>query len=74
MEPNITAIGKLLLIMGGVLAVIGLLIMIAPKVPWIGRLPGDIYIKKDNFVFYFPLATCILLSLLIYFILRVFRH
>jgi hypothetical protein len=46
----------------------------AEKLPWIGRLPGDILIKKENYTFYFPLMTCILvsgiLSLIFYFIFR----
>jgi hypothetical protein len=57
-------IGKSLIIFGMVIVAIGVLLTLAGKVPWLGRLPGDIYIKRDNFTFYFPLATCILLSAL----------
>lgn len=49
--------------LGMVLIAMGLVLVFAGKIPWIGRLPGDIYIKKGNFSFYFPLATCILLSI-----------
>jgi hypothetical protein len=56
-------IGKFLVILGAVLAAVGLLLMLAPKIPFLGKLPGDIHIKKDNFEFYFPLATSIVLSL-----------
>jgi len=66
-------IGKLLLIFGGLLALLGLLLIVAPKIPWLGRLPGDILIKKDNFVFYFPLATSILLSILLTILFSIFR-
>ncbi|WP_279384257.1 DUF2905 domain-containing protein [Geotalea toluenoxydans] len=46
----------------------------AGKIPWLGRLPGDIYIKRENFSFYFPLATSILVSLLLSLILWLFRR
>jgi len=49
--------------LGMVLIAMGLVLVFAGKIPWVGRLPGDIYIKKGNFSFYLPLATCILLSI-----------
>lgn len=67
-------LGRLLIIMGLVLVAAGVIISIAPRIPWLGRLPGDIYIKKENFSFSFPLATCILLSLLLSLILWLFRR
>ena len=54
--------GKTLIIFGMIIVALGAILTFAGKVPWLGKLPGDIYIKKDNFTFYFPLATCILLS------------
>ena len=65
--------GKVLILLGGVILVIGLLLLFLPKIPFIGRLPGDIIIKKGNFTFYFPLATCILLSILLTIIFSIFR-
>ncbi|RUM58614.1 MAG: DUF2905 domain-containing protein [Persephonella sp.] len=63
-------IGKLFLFIGLFLVLIGFLLMMFDKLPFnIGRLPGDIYIKKDNFVFYFPITTSILLSIFFSFIL-----
>ncbi|MDO8602799.1 MAG: DUF2905 domain-containing protein [Candidatus Omnitrophota bacterium] len=66
--------GKLLIFLGIILAVTGILFVFMGKIPWFGKLPGDIYIKKENFTFYFPLATSILLSvilsLIIFFIGR----
>ncbi len=63
-------IGKLLIYAGVILITIGILVIVISKfggsIP-IGKLPGDIYIKKDNFVFYFPLGTSILISLLLTF-------
>lgn len=54
--------GKLLVLIGLGLAVLGAVIWFAGKVPWIGRLPGDIRIERENFKFYFPLTTCLLIS------------
>ena len=62
-------IGKLIIILGISLVVIGLLITFAPRFPLIGKLPGDFYFKRGNASFYFPLATSILVSLIISIIL-----
>jgi hypothetical protein len=66
--------GKFLLIAGILISCIGLIIMFIDKIPFIGKLPGDIHFKKENFSFYFPIATSILisiiLSLLFYFFSR----
>lgn len=69
-----TELGKMLMVVGGVLLVIGLLVTLGAKLPWLGRLPGDIYVQRDNFSFYFPLATCLLLSALLSLILFLFRR
>ncbi|QEM68120.1 DUF2905 domain-containing protein [Geobacter sp. FeAm09] len=61
--------GRPLIIMGLVLVAAGLALSLAPRLPWLGRLPGDITIKREHFSFYFPLATCILISAAISFIL-----
>jgi len=66
-------LGKTLIVIGLVVAVVGAILVFAGKIPWLGRLPGDITIKKENFTFYFPLATSILLSLLLSFILWLLR-
>jgi len=58
-------LGKSLIILGIIIIAFGIIVTFAGKIPWLGRLPGDIHIKKDNFTFYFPLATCLLLSVLI---------
>lgn len=57
--------GRFLLIIGVITAVAGGLILLAGKVPWLGRLPGDILIQKKNFTFYFPVVTSILISIII---------
>jgi hypothetical protein len=66
-------IGKLLIVFGLILAAMGILLLISDKIPWLGRLPGDITIKRDNFTFYFPLATCLLISIILSLILWFFR-
>jgi hypothetical protein len=58
-------IGKMLIIFGVAAIVIGGILMLSGKVPWLGRLPGDILVQKKNFTFYFPLATSILISVLL---------
>lgn len=60
--------------MGLILVAAGVIISFAPRLPWLGRLPGDIYIKKDHFSFFFPLTTCILLSAIVSFILWLLRR
>ena len=55
--------GKLLLVFGLVLVALGMLLTLGPKLPGrLGRLPGDIVIRRENFTFYFPLVTCLLVS------------
>jgi Protein of unknown function (DUF2905) len=65
--------GWVLLALGLVLAGVGLLWILAPSIPWLGRLPGDVVIERENFRFYFPLVTCLLLSLVLSLILWVAR-
>jgi hypothetical protein len=67
-------LGRTLLVVGAVLFVIGLLLTFGARVPGLGRLPGDIVVRKGNFTFYFPLLTSILLSLLLTAILSFFRR
>ena len=66
-------LGRPLIILGLILVAAGLVVSFAPRIPWLGRLPGDIYIKKENFSFSFPLTTCILISAVLSFILWLFR-
>ncbi|MDD5287213.1 MAG: DUF2905 domain-containing protein [Desulfuromonadaceae bacterium] len=69
-----SGLGRLLIITGLVLVAVGLIISFAPRFPWLGKLPGDIYIKKENFSFYFPIGSCIIISLILSFILWLFRR
>ena len=67
------AMGKMLVMLGVLLVVVGLGFMFADKIPYIGRLPGDIYIKREKFSFYFPLATCIIISIILTILFSIFR-
>ena len=62
---DLSGLGKILAVAGALMALTGVLLMAAGKVPWLGRLPGDIYIKRERFSFYFPVATSILLSVVL---------
>ena len=67
--------GKYLIVLGIIIVAIGLFLTLVPKIPFIGKLPGDFYFKKDNFVFYFPLASSIIISLILTLILNlIFRR
>ena len=61
------------LVILGVITGIGAAWLLAPHVPWLGRLPGDIAVERPNFRFYFPVVTCIVLSLLLTGILWLVR-
>ena len=68
-------LGRPLIILGLVLVAAGLVLSFAPRLPtWLGRLPGDINIKRDNFSFHFPLATCLLISAILSFIMWLLRR
>ncbi|WP_457567603.1 DUF2905 domain-containing protein [Desulfurobacterium sp.] len=69
--------GKSLIVMGFFLALIGAIFIAVSRMPGglpVGRLPGDIYIKRDNFVFYFPITTSILLSVIFSLVLYLFSR
>ncbi|HEY8462541.1 MAG TPA: DUF2905 domain-containing protein [Bacillota bacterium] len=66
--------GKMLVLIGLILIGAGGLFWLGGKIPGIGKLPGDIIIKRENFSFYFPLTTCVLLSLLLSLLLALLRR
>jgi len=66
-------LAKMLIVLGIVIVAAGVLLLLVQKIPYIGRLPGDIYVKKDSFTFYFPLTTCIIVSLLLTLIFWILR-
>jgi hypothetical protein len=71
---DFSGFGKVLMGLGGVLVISGALMWLGGKIPGIGRLPGDIFVKKENFCFYFPLTTCIIVSIVLSLILALFRR
>ena len=74
MQTTARNMGKLIIITGLIIVVIGLAVHFSDRIPWIGRLPGDIAIKRENFSFYFPLGTSILLSIIISLVLYLIRR
>jgi hypothetical protein len=69
--PGLEEIGKALLVLGGVIILLGLVLIFAPRLPLLGRLPGDIVIQRGNFSCYFPIVTFLLLSLLLTIVINV---
>jgi hypothetical protein len=66
--------GKLLIIVGIVIVAAGVLLTFFDKIPFLGKLPGDIHIKKENFSFYFPITTSIIISVLLSLVLWVISY
>jgi hypothetical protein len=67
-------LGKILLIVGAVIIVIALLMIFGQHIPFFGKLPGDIFIKKDNFSFYFPIVTFLIISVILTIIINVILY
>ncbi len=63
----------MLVVIGLLIAGVGVLFLFADKIPWLGRLPGDITIRRDNFTFHFPIVTCLVISVLISLLLWLLR-
>ena len=72
-EAGVSDLGKMLIFFGAIMVLVGVVLLAAPKIPWLGKLPGDITYQGKGFTFYFPLATCILLSLVLSLIFYLFR-
>lgn len=71
---GLSGVGRMLIVLGLGLAALGVLLALLGRVPGLGRLPGDIVIRRGSFTFYFPLATSILLSLLLTLVLSLLRR
>jgi DUF2905 family protein len=69
MDPATINIAKILIVFGLLIALAGVVLLLVGRVPWLGRLPGDIHYQRGNFTFYFPLATSLLLSVVLTLIL-----
>jgi hypothetical protein len=68
---SLDPLGRLLIVGGIVLAVVGLLLVLAPNIPFLGRLPGDIRIERDNVTIFLPLGTMLVLSIVVTVVLNV---
>lgn len=64
-------VGKMLLILGGVIILLGLVLLLAGKVPFLGRLPGDIHVQTDGFTCFFPIASMVIMSLILTILINV---
>jgi len=70
-------LGKFLIVCGIALVILGIILTASARIPFlnrIGHLPGDIIIRRENFTFYFPLVTCLLISLVLYVIFNLLRR
>ncbi len=74
MFPGMDSLGKMLILFGVVMALVGGLLLLAGKIPFLGRLPGDIVIRRENWSFYFPLTTSIVISILLTLLLSLFNR
>lgn len=63
--PPLPTMGRMLIILGLIMVVMGLAFVFMDKIPWLGRLPGDISYEGKRVHFYFPLTTCIIISLIL---------
>jgi hypothetical protein len=74
MVPGMASLGKMLILFGVVLALLGGLLLLAGKIPFLGRLPGDIIIRREHWRFYFPLTTSIVISILLTLLFSLFSR
>ena len=65
-------LAKIIIFFGIILIVFGILLIVGERLPWFGKLPGDIFIKKDNFTFSFPVVTCLIVSVILSIVLSIF--
>jgi len=71
---SVNEIGKVLFILGLGVAVLGLLLWTGVGKGWFGKLPGDIQVSRGNFHFYFPIVTCVLISVVLTLLMWLFRR
>jgi hypothetical protein len=65
-------LGRLLILLGLGAVIAGVVLLFLPRIPWLGRLPGDILVQRERFTFYFPLATSIVISIVLTLLLNLF--
>ena len=67
-------LGRTLIVLGGVAVLVGVVLLLGSRLPWLGRLPGDIVIRREHGTFYFPIVTCLVVSLVLSLLLSLFRR
>jgi hypothetical protein len=67
------ALGKMLIMVGIIFIIMGFVLLFGDKIPFFGKLPGDISIQKERFSFYFPITTCIIISVVLSILFAIFR-
>ena len=65
-------LGRLLILFGVVSIVVGLVLLIAPRIPWLGRLPGDVIVQRERFTLYVPIVTSLVVSIVLTILLNLF--
>jgi hypothetical protein len=70
---DMPALGKPLIVVGIIFIIMGIAFLLGDKIPFLGRLPGDISIQKERFSFYFPITTCIIISIVLSILFVIFR-
>jgi len=76
MSDTFQNLGKLLIVLGSIMVVVGVVLFFFNRIPFLGKLPGDILIQKKNFTFYFPIVTSIVLSILlslVFYLINIFK-
>ena len=71
---SLEGLGKGLILVGLILIIVGGVLLLWPKIPWIGKLPGDIFFKGEKVTFYFPITTCIVISIILTILFSIFRR
>lgn len=65
-------LGRTLVLIGALIVLVGAALLLAPRIPWLGRLPGDVLIRREHVTFYFPVVTCLLVSVVLTLLLNLF--
>jgi hypothetical protein len=65
-------LGRTLIVLGGAMVLMGVVLVFAPHVPWLGRLPGDVLITRERFTLSFPIVTCLVVSVVLTIIVNLF--
>jgi hypothetical protein len=67
-------LGKTLILVGLILALAGIIVLLLPKIPWLGKMPGDLFFRGEKVSIYFPITTCIIISILLTLLFSLFKR